>query len=185
MTNKLTNSERDALRKILKEKETEKRQKESISWRKVMQLSSFFAIAFNLLVLSDLFIFPQIVQHDIISKTEDLKIRRDHYNRRIIYTQEGKFWMVEHSKSDFTGQQLTYLKTPLFSIAYNIFNHQTARMITRYFPVRMIASVASMVVIIFATLGIWLTRLKKNKIADHLIQFMIMLTLAELIFFLI
>ncbi len=98
----LTETQREELREVLKKKQTEKAKKEFKSWQKILRISTFLSLSVNLLLLADLYLFPPVIQHDTIVKTEDLYIRKDQYNRKMIYTAEGKFWMVEYSKYDFT-----------------------------------------------------------------------------------
>lgn len=177
----LTETQREELRELLKKKQTEKAKKEFKSWQKVLRISTFVSLSFNLLLLADLYLFPPVVQHDTIIKTEDLYIRADHYNRKMIYTAEGKFWMAEYSKYDFTGNQLVYLKTPFFSISYSIFNHQSGYMILRYFNARLFATTVSVICIAMAILAIALTRANKRKIADHITTVMLLVLGTELI----
>jgi hypothetical protein len=128
------------------------------------------------LLLADLYPSPPVVQHDAIVKTEDLYIGADHYNRKMIYTTEGKFWMAEYRKYDFTDNQLVYIKVPFFSISSNIFNRQSARMIRRYFNARFIATLVRVTWILMAVLAIALTRVNKRKIADHITTVMLLIS---------
>ncbi|MBK6527841.1 MAG: hypothetical protein IPG07_21215 [Crocinitomicaceae bacterium] len=181
----LTETQREELREVLKKKQTEKAKKEFKSWQKILRVSTFLSLSVNLLLLADLYLFPPVIQHDTIVKTEDLYIRADQYNRKMIYTAEGKFWMVEYSKYDFTSNQIVYLKTPFFSISSDIFNHQTGYMIIRYFNARIDSNSRGLTCIAMAILAIGLTRANKRKIADHLTTVMLLILGAELVILLI
>ena len=181
----LTDAQREELREALKKKQKEKAKKEFKSWQKVLRISTFVSLSFNLLLLADLYLFPPVLQHDTIVETDDLYIRPDHYNRKMIYTAEGKFWMAEYSKYDFTGNQIVYLKTPFFSISSSIFNHQSGYMILRYFNARIIATSVSITCIIMAILAIALTRVNRRNIADHITTVMLLILGAELVILLI
>lgn len=177
----LTDAQRAELRELLKKKQADNAKKEFKSWQKILRISTFVSLSFNLLLLADLYIFPPVVQHDTIIETEDLYVRADHYNRKIIYTAEGKFWTAEYSKFDFTGNQIVYLKTPFFSITSSIFNHQSGMMILRYFNARFIATAVGVVCIVMALLAIALTRANNRRIADHITTVMLLILGAEIV----
>lgn len=181
----LTETQREELREVLNKKQTEKAKKEFKSWQKILRVSTFLSLSVNLLLLADLYLFPPVIQHDTIVKTEDLYIRADQYNRKMIYTAEGKFWMVEYSKYDFTSNQIVYLKTSFFSISSDIFNHQTGYMIIRYFNARLIATAVGLICIAMAILAIALTRVNRRNIADHITTVMLLILGAELVILLI
>jgi hypothetical protein len=181
----LTEQQREQLREVLKKKQAEKSKKEFKSWQKILRISTFVSLTLNLLLLADLYIFPPVVQHDTLIKTEDLVVRKHQYNQKMLYTQEGKFWMVEYSKYDLTGNQITYLKTPFFSISHTILNHQSGMMIIRYFNARLIATVVSALSIMMAALAIALTRAQKRKAADHLTTLLMLILGAEIVLLLI
>ena len=142
-------------------------------------------VGFNLLLLLDFYVLPATTYPDVIARIDIIRARHINQSDMQLTTGDGRHWLIAATGYELAGHEISYQKSAVFSIAYEIYNVTTSRAILRTYSPFLFVPLAAAAGLLLGITGLLMRRGSHKQRRIDAVQYCLMFLAIELVFILI